>query len=89
MSRLSTIVAVRCVAPDHCCVFGGNLGFRNQLVGQSALVFEDLRKRLADTQELKGIFPFLGWQCLGKDICSLLSCVNVLDANTATRRQLF
>ena len=68
---------------------GSNLGFRNQLCRKSALVFEDLGQRLTDAQELESIVPFLGRQCLGKDIGSLLSCLNILDADTATRRQLF
>ena len=51
-----------------------------QLSRQSALVFEDFGHGLADAQELEGIIPFLGRQCLGKDIRSLLSCLNVLDA---------
>ena len=89
MSWLSTINAVRRVARDHRCATGSNLGFRNQLCKQSALVFEDLGQGLADAQELEGIVPFLGRQCLGKDIHSLLSCFKILDADTATRRQLF
>ena len=76
------------MARDHRCATGSNLGFRNQLSRQSALVFEDL-DGLADAQELEGVVPFLGRQCLGKDIRSLLSCVNVLDADTATGSQLF
>ena len=53
------------------------------------MVFKDLGQGLADAQEFEAIVPFLGRQCLGKDMRSLLSCFNVLDADTATRRQLF
>ena len=89
MSWLSTINAVRRVARDYRCATGNNLGFRNQLSRQSALVFEDLGQGLADSQGFEGIVRFLGRQSVGKDIRSLLSCLNILDADTATRRQLF
>ena len=88
MSWLSTIAAVRCVARHHHCAIGCNLSFRNQLSRQSTLVNKDLGQGLSDAKKPESIVPLLRRQGLGKDIRSLLSCVNVLDADTATRRQL-
>ena len=48
LSWSSTITAVRCVARDHRCATGCNLGFRNQLSRQSTLVFQDLGQGLAN-----------------------------------------
>ena len=40
-------------------------------------------------RSLRALSHFCGGRALVKDIRSLLSCVNVLDADTAARRQLF
>ena len=74
---------------DHHCATSNNLGFRKHFCRQYVFVFEDLGQGLADAEELEGIIPFLGQQCLGEDIRNLLHFFNILNADTATRRQLF
>ena len=62
---------------DHRCALGRTLSFPELAVG------------LLGSRARISIVPLLPGKCLGKNVCSLLSGLNVLDADTATRRQLF